>query len=89
MEGPSAGQLYMAPELAKLFESRRESLAKESGDSFVTIERLLQALAQRPRAAPPRERSTAAGVTPAGLDQAIQQLRRGRTAQSCQRRGRL
>ena len=80
VEGAGAGQLYMAPELAKLFE-RAETLAKESGDSFVTIERLLQALAKS-KGSPAADALAGAAVTAEGLDQAIQQLRRGRSAQS-------
>ena len=38
------GQLYLAQPLAKVF-STAEELAKKAGDSFVTVERLLQALA--------------------------------------------
>ena len=43
-EGSGAGQLYIAPETARLFE-QAESIAENSGDSFVTAERLLLALA--------------------------------------------
>ena len=44
VEGPGAGQLYMAPETARLFETA-EQLATKAGDGFVTVERLLLALA--------------------------------------------
>ena len=80
VEGAGAGQIYMAPELAKLFE-RAEALAKESGDSFVTIERLLQALTQT-KGSPAAEALAEARVTPEALDQAIQELRRGRRAET-------
>jgi ATP-dependent Clp protease ATP-binding subunit ClpB len=80
VEGDGAGQIYMAPELAKLFE-RAEALAKESGDSFVTIERLLQALTQT-KGSPAAEALAEARVTPEALDQAIQELRRGRRAET-------
>ena len=80
VEGDGAGQIYMAPELAKLFE-RAEALAKESGDSFVTIERLLQALTQT-KGSPAAEALAGARVTPEALDQAIQELRRGRRAET-------
>ncbi|MBT3534962.1 MAG: ATP-dependent chaperone ClpB, partial [Rhodospirillaceae bacterium] len=39
VEGSGAGQLYMAPEMAQLFESA-EQIAEKAGDSFVTAERL-------------------------------------------------
>ncbi len=80
VEGDGAGQIYMAPELAKLFE-RAEALAKESGDSFVTIERLLQALTQA-KGSPAAEALAGASVTPEALDQAIHELRRGRRAET-------
>ena len=44
VEGAGAGQLYLAPETARLFD-RAEKLAEKAGDSFVTAERLLLALA--------------------------------------------
>ena len=41
------GQVYLAPETARVFETAQE-LAKKAGDSFVTAERMLQALAMTP-----------------------------------------
>ncbi len=72
------GRLYASPEMAKLFASA-ESAAKTGGDSFVTIERLLLALAglKKGKAA---EALRAAGVTLNALENAIDQLRQGRTA---------
>ena len=40
VEGSGAGQVFMAPELSKVFE-QAEKLAEKSGDTFVTVERLL------------------------------------------------
>ena len=79
VEGGGAGQLYLAPETARIFEAA-DKLSKKSGDSFVTAERLLQATAI--------EKSDAAkclknaNVTPANLNKAIDELRQGRTADS-------
>src|SRR5690349_10708506 len=42
--GSGGGQLYMAPELARIFDSA-EKIAEKAGDRFVTAERLLLALA--------------------------------------------
>src|SRR5215212_2479322 len=42
VEGSGAGQVYLAPETARLFD-QAEQAAKKSGDSFVTVERLLLA----------------------------------------------
>ena len=54
VEGGGAGQLYMAPETARLFDQAQQ-IAKKSGDSFVTVERLLLALAdERDRGRPRR-----------------------------------
>ena len=44
VEGGGAGQVYMAPEMARIFE-QAEKLAEKAGDSYVTAERLLLALA--------------------------------------------
>jgi ATP-dependent Clp protease ATP-binding subunit ClpB len=44
VEGQGAGQIYMAPETARIFD-QAESIAEKAGDSFVTVERMLMALA--------------------------------------------
>src|SRR6202049_2876011 len=44
VEGSGAGQVYMSPELARIFD-QAEQLAQKAGDNFVTVERLLLALA--------------------------------------------
>ena len=44
VEGGGAGQVYMSPELSRVFE-QAEKVAEKAGDSFVTVERLLLALA--------------------------------------------
>ena len=72
------GQVYLAQPLAKVF-STAEDAAKKAGDSFVTVERLLQALAIESSA------STSAslkkgGVTANALNQVINEIRKGRTA---------
>ncbi|MBO6903238.1 MAG: ATP-dependent chaperone ClpB [Rhizobiaceae bacterium] len=74
------GQLYLAQPLAKVF-STAEEVAKKAGDSFVTVERLLQALSME-KSAKTAEILSKGGVTPAGLNQAINDLRKGRTADS-------
>jgi len=74
------GQLYMAQPLAKVF-STAEDLAKKAGDSFVTVERLLQALAME-KSAKTSDILTKAGVTAQALNAAINDLRKGRTADS-------
>ena len=78
VSGGGAGQLYLAPPLAKVFQQASD-LAKKAGDSFVTVERLLLALALE-KDAKTAEILKEAGVTPVGLNRAIEQLRQGRTA---------
>ncbi len=72
------GQLYLAQPLAKVF-STAEDLAKKAGDSFVTVERLLQALAME-KSAKTADILAKAGVTPQALNAAINEIRKGRTA---------
>ena len=80
IEGSGAGQLYMAPETGRLFEAA-EKLADKAKDSFVTVERLL--LAHALAAGSPAQRILAdAGVTPQTLNASIEDLRKGRTADS-------
>jgi ATP-dependent Clp protease ATP-binding subunit ClpB len=74
------GQLYLAQPLAKVF-STAEELAKKAGDSFVTVERLLQALVME-KSAKTSDILTKAGVTSQALNQVINDIRKGRTADS-------
>jgi ATP-dependent Clp protease ATP-binding subunit ClpB len=74
------GQLYLAQPLAKVFTTAEE-LAGKAGDSFVTVERLLQALAME-KSAKTSEILSKAGVTPQALNQVINDVRKGRTADS-------
>ncbi len=77
VEGGGAGQIYLAPETARVFETAQQ-LAKKAGDSFVTAERLLQALVIEKSDAATALKS--GGVTPTSLNKAIDELRQGRTA---------
>src|ERR1041384_4429934 len=78
VSGSGAGQVYLAPGLARVFDAA-EKAGQKAGDSYVTVERLLLALAI--------EKDTEAGnilaragVTPQNLNAAIEALRKGRTA---------
>ncbi len=74
----SGGQLYLAPELAKIFE-QAETIAQKAGDSFVTTERLLLAiLIEGTNEAGKILQS--AGVNAQALNGAIEEIRKGRTA---------
>ena len=74
------GQLYLSQPIAKVFTTAEEA-AKKAGDSFVTVERLLQALAIESSASTSKTLS-GAGVTAQSLNQAINDIRKGRTADS-------
>ncbi len=80
VEGPGAGQLYLAAETARLFEAA-EKLAQKVGDSFVTVERLLMVLALA-AGTPSGDILREAGVTPQALNRAIDEKRKGRRADS-------
>ncbi|HEU4549565.1 MAG TPA: ATP-dependent chaperone ClpB [Rhizomicrobium sp.] len=75
-----SGQVYLAQETARLLDNA-EQIAKKAGDSFVTAEYLLLALAMAAGTESARVLKDA-GVTPAGLNAAIADLRKGRTADS-------
>ncbi len=78
VEGSGAGQVYMAPALAKVFEKAKE-LAEKAGDSYVTVERLLLALAMEPKTDAVKILKDA-GVNPVALNHTINEARKGRTA---------
>ena len=80
VSGGGAGQVYLAPDLARVFDSA-EKIADKAGDAFVTVERLLLALAMEPSADAGRALNEA-GVNPTTLNQAINDIRKGRTADS-------
>ena len=78
VEGSGAGQVYLASETARLFESA-EQLAGKAGDTYVTVERLLLGLAMATGSGS-ADILKSAGVTPQALDSAISDMRKGRTA---------
>src|SRR5215217_963078 len=80
VSGSGAGQIYLAPELARAFDAA-EKAAEKAGDSFVTVERLLLGLTldQDSEAGSILRKG---GVTPQNLNAAIEALRKGRTADS-------
>src|SRR6202050_2304685 len=80
VEGSGAGQLYMAPMTARLFDNA-EKIAKKAGDSFVTVERLLLALAME-KGTQAAKILANAGVSAQTLNAAINDIRKGRTADS-------
>ena len=74
-----SGQIYMDPQTAKVVD-QAEQIAKKAGDSFVTVERLLTALALVKSEA--KDALDAGAVTAQKLNAAIEDLRKGRTADS-------
>jgi len=79
------GQLYLAQPLAKVLDTA-EKLAEKAGDSYVTVERLLQALLQE-KSAKTADILVKGGLTPAALNRVINDLRKGRTANSASAEG--
>jgi ATP-dependent Clp protease ATP-binding subunit ClpB len=80
VSGGGAGQVYLDPALGRVFDSA-EKMGEKAGDSFVTVERLLLALAME-RGSEAGKILAHAGVTPQNLNAAIEALRKGRTADS-------
>ncbi|MEQ9327134.1 MAG: Clp protease N-terminal domain-containing protein, partial [Rhodospirillales bacterium] len=74
------GQLYLDPKSAKLFDSAQR-IAEKAGDSYVTVERLLLALAMA-TGTPSADILKRAGINPQSLNAAIEDIRKGRTADS-------
>ncbi|MCI5038749.1 MAG: ATP-dependent chaperone ClpB [Donghicola eburneus] len=74
-----AGQTYMAQPTAKVL-AEAETLAQKAGDSFVPVERILMALAMVKTKA--KDALDAGGVTAQKLNEAINDIRKGRTADS-------
>ena len=74
-----AGQVYMDSQTGKVLDEA-EKLAKKAGDSFVPVERLLTALAVV--RSPARDALDQGGVSAQSLNEAVNDLRKGRTADS-------
>ena len=80
VEGSGAGQIHMAPETARIFD-QAEQMSRKAGDSFVTVEYLLLAMAMA-SGTTVANLIQQAGITPQALNQAIADLRQGRQAES-------
>jgi len=77
VEGSGAGQIYLTPETARLFD-QAEQLSQKAGDAYVTVEYMLLALTMAGGAV--GDVLKRAGVTPQALNKAIGDIRKGRTA---------
>ncbi len=80
VEGAGAGQPYLTQDLARVLESA-EKLASKASDEFVTVERLLQAIAMS-KGVKAADILVASGATPQKINAAINDMRQGRTASS-------
>jgi ATP-dependent Clp protease ATP-binding subunit ClpB len=80
VSGGGAGQPQLSQATARLFDNA-EKVAQKASDSYVTVERLLLAIALEKGSEAARILSEA-GVTPQTLNSAIEDLRKGRTADS-------
>ena len=74
-----AGQVYTDSALVRVLDEA-EKLAQKAGDSYVPVERLLMALAMVK--SPAKEALDTGAVTPQTLNTAINDIRKGRTADS-------
>ena len=74
-----AGQVYLDTAAAKVLDEA-EQVAKKAGDSFVPVERILLTLAMVKSKA--KDALDAGAVTPQKLNAAINDIRKGRTADS-------
>ena len=80
VSGAGASGPSLAPALARVF-AQAEQAAEKAGDQYVTVERLLQALTLGDDHDAAKILK-AAGVTPQNLEQAIAEVRKGKTADS-------
>ncbi|WP_262693047.1 ATP-dependent chaperone ClpB [Kordiimonas aquimaris] len=80
IEGSGAGQLHLDPITAQLF-AKAEEIADKASDKFVTAERLLLAYLMTPKCVAGDILKNAGAVADA-LNKAINEVRKGRTADS-------
>jgi ATP-dependent Clp protease ATP-binding subunit ClpB len=80
VSGSGAGSIYLSAALARVFD-QAQKIAEKAGDSFVTVERLLLAIALE-KDSEAGKILARVGVTPQNLNAAIEALRKGRTADS-------
>jgi ATP-dependent Clp protease ATP-binding subunit ClpB len=78
IQGSGAGQVFMGSDTAKVLE-QAEQVAEKAGDSYITVERILLALVLVPGTKAHKILADAA-VTAQNLNSAIEDVRKGRTA---------
>jgi ATP-dependent Clp protease ATP-binding subunit ClpB len=79
VQGSAAGQPQITPELVRILDAAQQQAAK-AGDQFVAQDRLLIAIAGSDT--PAARALRGAGVTPAALEKAVADIRKGRTVDS-------
>lgn len=80
VSGPGAGQLRLSTDISKIIDNAL-NLSEKAGDKFITAERILQAMSLA-KTSEVAGYIQDCGLTPAGLNQAINAIRKGRTADS-------
>jgi ATP-dependent Clp protease ATP-binding subunit ClpB len=80
VEGEGAGQIYLSPQTARLFEEA-EQLAKRANDQYVSLERLFEAFLEISDATI-QAIFQKAGLTKSKVQAAIQKLRKGQKVDS-------
>ena len=80
VEGSGAGQVYASGDFTRVVQ-QAQTLSEKAKDSFVTVERLLLALVMAPKT-PSARILKDAGLNPQALNGAINELRKGRNADS-------
>jgi len=78
--GSGASQLHISKDLAKLLDKALE-ITEQAGDKFVTLERILQATALS-KSTPAGHALKEHGLEDSKLNQSINEMRKGRTADS-------
>ncbi len=81
VDGPGAGGLRLSGDLLKIFD-QADQLAQKAGDKFLTSERLLQAMILAPKTTEISGHLVNAGLNAAAVNEAVNNLRKGRTADS-------
>ncbi|MBO21292.1 MAG: ATP-dependent chaperone ClpB [Rhodospirillaceae bacterium] len=85
VEGDGAGQVYLAKDIGRILTAAQD-VADKAGDSFVTVERLLLAIALAAGTSAAKILA-GANITPQALNEAINALRKGRTADNAAAEG--
>ncbi|MFA5592263.1 MAG: ATP-dependent chaperone ClpB [Micavibrio sp.] len=81
VSGSGAGGLRISSDLSKTLDNALQ-LAEKSGDKYVTLERVFQAMLMARPASEMGLIVAEAGLDPVAVNQAINQIRKGRTADS-------